>query len=359
MTKAAPRAIDLFCGCGGLTVGLKRAGFKVIGAVDVDQRAIESYRANHRGIRVWETDISKLSVTDVQKGLRLKHGQLELLAGCPPCQGFSNLRTRNGARRRYDMRNSLIDEFLRFVRELLPKAVLLENVPALADHWRFSRFRRELAELGYSSTYAIQDAADFGVAQRRRRLIYLGVRGRQPKLPKAARTPRTVRDVIADLKKPGLSGDRLHDLPENRSESVRRLIRAIPKDGGSRLQLPRRLWLECHLATDGFRDVYGRMQWRSPAPTITSGCHNPSKGRFLHPSQNRTITLREAAMLQGFPYSYKFSESAGKEELALQIGNALPPQMVTAHAKALRELWKDRGPRTLACRTHGPAKRLV
>jgi DNA (cytosine-5)-methyltransferase 1 len=331
-----PRAIDVFCGCGGLTVGLKRAGYRVVAAIDVDMRAAESYRANHKRVRVWTTDIRHLPVAGVRRALRLKRGHLELLAGCPPCQGFSDLRTRNGSRRRYDMRNSLIDEFLRFVRGLLPRAVLLENVPALASHWRFDEFRRAMRRLGYRETHAIQDAADFGVPQRRRRLIYMAARGSEPILPEPRKMHRTVRDAIEGLPKAGISGDRIHDLPEVRAPHVRRMIRLIPRNGGSRADLPRSLWLKCHRANDGFSDVYGRMRWGSPSPTITSGCHNPSKGRFLHPTANRSITLREAALLQAFPRTYKFSRNAGKEQLAAQIGNALPPPFVSAHARSLR-----------------------
>jgi DNA (cytosine-5)-methyltransferase 1 len=270
------------------------------------------------------------------RSLRLKRGRLELLAGCPPCQGFSNLRTRNRSRRRFDMRNSLIAEFLRFVRGLRPQAILLENVPALADHWRFRIFRREMKRLGYNEIHAVQDAADFGVPQRRRRLIYMAVRQGRPLLPKPLKIRRNVREALVGLPRAGLSGDRIHDLPANRSPEVKRLIKLIPRNGGSRADLPRRLWLDCHLDTDGFRDVYGRMRWNEPAPTITSGCHNPSKGRFLHPTANRNITLREAALLQGFPKTYRFSRTAGKEALAMQIGNALPPMFVAAHARALR-----------------------
>lgn len=288
---------------------------------------------------MWESDIRELSVAQALRRLRLKPGRLELLAGCPPCQGFSDLRSRNRSRRRFDMRNSLINEFLRLVRGLRPRAVLLENVPALADHWRFCQFRKAMKRLGYHGVHAIQDAAAFGVPQRRRRLIYLAARGGQePELPTPRSRLRAVRDAIGGLPKAGTSGDRIHDLPAARSSEVQRLIRLIPRNGGSRVDLPRRLWLDCHRESDGFSDVYGRMRWDAPSPTITSGCHNPSKGRFLHPTANRNITLREAALLQGFPRSYRFSRTTGKEALATQIGNALPPQLVTVHARALRRV---------------------
>lgn len=233
------------------------------------------------------------------------------------------------------MRNSLIEEFLRFVRVLRPKAVLLENVPALADHWRFRQFRSAMKRLKYFDVQGIRDAADFGVPQRRRRLIYMAVRGNRPVLPEPLKRRINVRHAIASLPTAGRSGDRIHDLPENRTPKIRKLIRLIPHNGGSRSALPPAYRLACHRDTNGFGDVYGRMRWRDQAPTITSGCHNPSRGRFLHPTANRNITLREAAMLQGFPRSYRFSRTSGKEALATQIGNALPPPLVTVHARQL------------------------
>jgi DNA (cytosine-5)-methyltransferase 1 len=121
-------------------------------------------------------------------------------------------------------------------------------------------------------------------------------------------------------------------LPEKRAGTVLKLIRDIPKDGGSRGDLPRARQLRCHKKSDGFSDIYGRMAWKKVAPTITSGCFNPSKGRFLHPESDRAITMREAALLQGFPRDYSFALSYGKQAIALMIGNALPPEFIRRHA---------------------------
>jgi DNA (cytosine-5)-methyltransferase 1 len=144
-----------------------------------------------------------------------------------------------------------------------------------------------------------------------------------------------VRQAIGALPPPGDSGDELHDLPEKRSEKVAQIIRAIPTNGGSRSALGSQQ-LECHKRIDGFKDVYGRMRWDDVAPTITGGCVNPSKGRFLHPDQNRTITLREALLLQGFPADYQISLARGKFAAAELIGNAIPPPMVASYALSLR-----------------------
>lgn len=134
----------------------------------------------------------------------------------------------------------------------------------------------------------------------------------------------------------------MHDMPEHRTPKVMAIIKQIPKNGGSRRDLPDHLQLECHKRCNGFKDVYGRMAWNDVAPTITSGCFNPSKGRFLHPEEDRAITLREAALLQGFPRRYKFPIN-NKSAVALMIGNALPPPFIAAHGKSIREALQDNG----------------
>lgn len=330
-------AIDLFCGCGGLTQGLRDAGFRVLGAVDNDDYALEAYRANHSRVRVWSSDIRRISATRMRRALKLRKGQLALLAGCPPCQGFSTVRTLNGSRKIEDERNDLLFDFLRFVRAFRPRAVMLENVPRLADDPRFGRFVSKLRSLKYGVEHRIVNAADHGVPQRRRRLILLArANNGNVDFPAAKAEIVTVRQVIGDLLPAGKSGDPLHDMPERRSEKVSKLIALVPKDGGSRSDLPARHRLKCHQNLDGFYDIYGRMTWDDVAPTITSGCHNPSKGRFLHPVRNRAITLREAAVLQGFPVKYRFPAEIKKERVALMIGNALPPPLIAAHASLVR-----------------------
>lgn len=331
-----PVAIDLFSGCGGLTLGLKQAGFRVAAAVEIDPLAVKTYKANHRRVLVKEADIRDLSVEKLMRQLRLRRGQLDLLAGCPPCQGFSALRTRNGARRNRDVRNSLIQEMLRFASALRPKAVMMENVPRLKNHKLFRDLCKGLRRLGYNLTYDVKDAAEYGTPQRRRRLILLAGRGFDIEFAAETLRPRTVRGAIGRLSKPGASRDQLHNLPEKRTPQVLRLIKDIPKDGGSRRDLPRHRQLACHKRSDGFADIYGRMAWDEVAPTITSGCFNPSKGRFLHPDQDRAITMREAALLQGFPRNYAFDVSGGKEAVALIIGNALPPEFIRRHALQIR-----------------------
>ncbi len=334
------RVIDLFAGCGGLTQGLDMAGFRVVGAIELDELAARTYKLNHPHVRLWRTDIRRVSVADVRKKLRLPRGRLELLAGCPPCQGFSNIRTRNGRRRVRDERNNLVREFVRFVRGLAPKAVMFENVPGLATKGRFKELVVQLKELGYEVNWSILNAADYGVPQRRRRLILVASKRMKVPFGAEARGRRNVRDAIGDLVHPRDSADphHAHATRTKRSVRIRRLISLIPRNGGSRTDLTRRRWLACHKRCDGFKDVYGRMCWSDVAPTITGGCLNPSKGRFLHPVHNRPITIREAALLQGFPRSYKFPSGAGSYALAELIGNALPPEFVRRHAVSIRRV---------------------
>ena len=336
-----PKAIDLFCGCGGLTLGLKQAGFNVIGAIDIDKLSIETYRANHPEVYLWESDIRLLSSNKIKQTLKLKKGELDLLAGCPPCQGFSQMRTKNGGYKVFDNRNTLIRDFERLVEELLPKTVMMENVPGLKNYYRFQNFCTKLRKLGYSLKYDVLNAADYGVPQRRRRLILIA--SRIGEIEFAGKTKkRTVADAIKNFPKSGQSGDILHDYKERRTKKVLNLIKNIPTDGGSRSALDETMQLQCHKEFAGFKDVYGRMAWNKQAPTITSGCTNPSKGRFLHPEDNRAITLREAALLQSFPKDYIFKMN-NRESVALMIGNALPPLFIKSHSKSIIEKLLKRG----------------
>lgn len=329
-------AIDLFSGCGGLSLGLQQAGFRVAAAVEIAPKAQATYHLNHPDVALYRDDIRELDPISILNQVGIKPGDLDLLAGCPPCQGFSRLRTKNRSNSVYDPRNDLIGDFLRFASEMLPKCIMLENVPSLSKDDGFDRACNDLSALGYSYVVHVLDAADYGVPQRRKRLIMLASRVHTPSIADKAKNRITVREAFAGLPPPSRCSDIIHSVTERRSQTVKDLIALIPKNGGSRTDLPFENQLECHKRSNGFRDVYGRMSWDNVAPTITSGCQNPSKGRFLHPSLNRTITLREAALLQGFPKDYRFDILHGKEAIALMIGNALPPPFIAAHAASLK-----------------------
>lgn len=339
-------AIDLFCGAGGLTQGLHDAGYQTLLALDIEPVAIETFKLNHsKNVpHILKRDITKVKTSEIFELTGLKKGELDLLAGCPPCQGFSSMRTKNGKITIDDPRNDLVFQYMRLVRELLPKAVMMENVPGLAKDDRMKVVLKELKELGYhvdDNTVQVVNIADYGVPQRRRRMALATVRGQAFKLEKPNIKKVTVRDVIGEenaLPPIGESGDKLHDWKTNRTQKMLDYFEVLPKDGGSRIDTPKEYWRPCHLRyPQGFKDVYGRMKWDDVSPTITGGCDNPSKGRFIHPQENRAITLREAAILQTFPRDYKFATSRGKTGVALMIGNALPPKFIKYVSSQLKE----------------------
>ncbi len=331
-------AIDLFCGAGGLTEGLKQAGFTVVGAIEKEPFIAKTYSLNHPEVYIWNKDVKDVTGKEIIETTGIKKGKLDLLAGCPPCQGFSSLRTKNGALAVIDERNDLVFEMLRLIEELIPKAVMIENVPGLAKDKRIIEVLNRLKLLGYFTDDCLQihDVSKYGVPQRRKRMILITLLNKKISFAEQERTVKTVRDVLGNTKSPGTGNDPLHDYSIKRSKKVQEMIALIPKNGGGRIDLPKKYMLSCHIRyPKGFRDVYGRMKWDDVSPTITSGCINPSKGRFLHPEEDRAITIREALLLQTFPMHYKFPENIGRDRIALMIGNALPPYYIKKHAEKI------------------------
>jgi DNA (cytosine-5)-methyltransferase 1 len=339
-----PIAIDLFSGCGGLTEGLRQAGFRVIAGAEIRPEARAAYQINHPKVTLFD-DVKNVTLSSIQSRRKLERGQLDLLAACPPCQGFSTLRTKNHANPARDQRNNLIFEVLRVIGELSPKAILIENVPGLLHNWRIIEFRRALHKLGYRTNQDVLDAADFGVPQRRKRMIFIGLLGNDtPSIPTATHlAPVTVRNVLQHL--PNWDAEdipALHRMRQHFTPAVQMKINRIPKDGGSRRHLGIEDQLECHKRQRGFNDVYGRLSWDKVAGTITRSCHNPSKGRYLHPDENRALTLYEAMLLQGFPPEYILPTDGGIEKTASLIGEAFPPPFAKAQAKHIRHLLSSR-----------------
>ena len=340
-----PTAIDVFCGAGGLSLGLRRARFRVAAAIDILPLAVESYRLNFPRVPVIQGDVREPdTASKLLRAAGLREGELDLLAGCPPCQGFSAMRTRRrGAL--HDDRNNLVLDFLRLVRELRPRLVLMENVPGLQNDDLFREFTEGVTACGMLYDCQVLDSADFGTPQQRRRLVFVAARDEKPSLVETGGAERrTVRDSIGGFaESAGCSGDPLHDHGEQRAERVRAVITAIPADGGSRADLSHDEQLDCHrrAAAYGYgwgRNIYARMAWDRVAPTITGGCINPSKGRFLHPEEDRAITVREALLLQGFPAEHQVSLRRGKYAAAEIVGNAIPPGFVEAQARMLRRV---------------------
>lgn len=318
-------SIDLFSGCGGLTEGLNSAGFLTKIAIEIDNNAIKAFKLNHSGVKVIEKDIRKIGIEEIHRVLN--DAPLHLLAGCPPCQGFSTVRTRNKSKSKRDERNNLIMEYLRLVKQLKPLTIMMENVPGLTNYYLFKEFINELHLLGYNPKHKVVNVKEYGVPQSRKRLVVVGSLLGDIEIAPSNQKRMTVRDAIGKLESVNNTKDPLHKILALHTPKVLERIKLTPKDGGSRKDLPKRFLLDCHKDENiGFRDIYGRLRWDDQSSTITGGCLNPSKGRFLHPEEDRVITPREAALLQSFPKSYKFPTDIPKQSLALMIGNALPPK---------------------------------
>ncbi|MDE0153243.1 MAG: DNA cytosine methyltransferase [Gammaproteobacteria bacterium] len=337
-------AVDLFAGSGSVTAALKSSHYRVLAAVDEDANACATYRLNHPGTKLFQQDIRTVGVADIRRAIASSL-PLDLIVICAPCQPFSN----QNRYRKNDDRFSLLLEGARLVKGLKPKTVFIENVPGLANSDKGNLLAKFMAICGqdYAFTEPLMvDAADYGVPQRRRRCLIMAAKGKSPpEIPKP-NTPKdrrvTVRAAIQSL--PSLrsgetdAADLLHAARKHRPIALKRL-EAIPKDGGSRCDLPNELTLTCHKGQTGYPDVYGRMAWDDVAPTLTTGCTDITRGRFAHPEDDRAITNREASLLQTFPRSYKFSGMP--KTISTQIGNAVPYELFRAFIPSLRQAAKQ------------------
>lgn len=332
-------AIDIYCGSGAVTEGLKAEGISVIAAIDNDPIACATYRLNHPEVHLLESDIRTVNPIEIRSRIRLAD-RLDFLIVCAPCQPFSS---QNRKRAVNDERAILILEGLKFVSVFRPKLIFFENVPGIAVSGPLQNLRRNLEELGYVLSEPKNiNAADCGVPQRRERCIMIAAKNQEiiNTFYGSIRVQSsvTVRQTIGGLR-PLCSGehdpeDPLHFARKHQPLVLQRMNH-IPQDGGSRSSLPAELELECHKGRKNvFPDVYGRMKWDDVAPTLTTGCTDVTKGRFAHPRDNRAITLREAALLQSFPPHYHFYGNSG--QIARQIGNAVPVNMIRALAPSLK-----------------------
>lgn len=329
-------AVDIFSGCGGLTEGMRRAGFDVRVAVEIDADSVLTYKMNHPDTEIIQKDIREVKASEIKK--ILGNDQLHLLAGCPPCQGFSSIRRLNKKRSVRDKRNSLVAEYLRFVKELKPLTVMMENVPGLKDYFLFKDVFKELQKMGYNPKVSVVNIKYYGVPQTRRRLVMIGSLLGEPNIAEGTGEKVTVRQAIGELEPVEVTLDPVHKITAKHTPRIKQMIAMIPKNGGSRKDLPEELILECHKRKNvGFNDIYGRLRWDDYSTTITGGCLNPSKGRFLHPEEDRAITAREAALLQSFRRDYKFPTEITKASLALLIGNALPPKFSLIQCLNIKE----------------------
>ena len=334
-------ASDIFSGVGGLTAGMHDAEFKTKLAFEIDEIASRAYSLNHPDTSVITKDIRKVSIASIKRQLNGK--KVHLLAGCPPCQGFSSLRRLNKAAPVEDDRNALIMEYVRLVKGLRPYTFMMENVPGLVNYDLFEKALNILRfDLKYKVDYKVVNVKNYGVPQSRRRLVLVGSRLGELKVADPPNEKKTVKDIIGKLPLPEKSSDPLHKIFPTHTPKVQKRIKLTPKDGGSWKDLPKKYVLDCHKGKNvGFNDVYGRLRWNDYSTTITGGCLNPSKGRFLHPEQDRNISAREAALLQSFPADYIFPTDVPRSNIALMIGNALPPKFSYYQSENIKQHLKQ------------------
>lgn len=338
--------VDLFCGIGGLSFGMKTKGFHICGGFDLDKTCRFAYEYNNEAPFFYKNvkDVTKNNVTSLYH-----KNSVKVLAGCAPCQPFSSYAFKNKEKdaNKYD----LLYEFGRLVKEVQPDIITMENVPAIKAFKLkdvLGDFVALLKSLEYHVSVNIVYCPLYGIPQTRKRLVLLASRYGEIKLmaPKITNPKdfKTVRQTIAWLPAIEAGGKSLQD-PLHRSSSLTPLnllrIRST-SEGGSWKEWPEELRLKCHKNESGksFGSVYGRMRWDEPSPTMTTQCTGYGNGRFGHPEQDRAISAREAALLQTFPLSYKFFED--EEHVSLTkasryIGNAVPPILGEVVAQSIIE----------------------
>ncbi|MDI7267574.1 MAG: DNA cytosine methyltransferase [Myxococcota bacterium] len=333
---AKPKFIDLFCGCGGLACGFREAGFKSVFALDIDPAAAETYRRNF-GHDVFDHDIALLDRIPVKA---------EVIIGGPPCQGFSPLGKMSPSEavtKHHVVLNTLWRHYLRVVDIVQPKVFVVENVPELLRSGEYVLLVQEAERRGYQVVSGVLNAVDYGVPQQRRRAIIIASRAGRPALPEPTGERRTVRDAIGHLPlKP--TGKDWHIGRNPTPKSIERYKCIRPGENRfalvkKRRDLAPRCWIE---KKTGSTDVFGRLEWDKPALTIRTEFFKPEKGRYLHPEAHRPITHREAMLLQTFPPTFVFPEEMAKIQIARQVGNAMPPELAYAVAKAVLRLLESR-----------------
>ena len=340
------KVIDLFCGIGGLTHGLVKEGLDVVAGIDNDISCQYGYEKNNPSQFIG-ADILDITADQINDLFGSSKKTVRVLAGCAPCQPFSKLNPRSVTEKQLEP----LDKFAKLIEETQPDIVSMENVSGLAKEGKYPVFKDFLDTLeknGYKYKYEIVDTSEYGVPQSRKRLVLLASKyGGIGLIKKTHKNNKvTVRDVISGLE-PIPDGeihkkDRLHRSRKLSPLNMKR-IKATPKDGGSSKAWKDHLMLECHKKKSGHtyrNSVYGRMRWDEPAPTMTTQCVGLGNGRFGHPEQNRAISLREAAIFQTFPKSYKFfgpKEEIVTAKAARYIGNAVPVRLGVVIGKSIKQ----------------------
>lgn len=327
-------AVDLFCGIGGLTYGLKLAGIDVAAGIDVDESCKFAYEINNNAKFICK-DIN--AVTSEQVRNFYPENSVKVLVGCAPCQPFSRYSIKYRKNGQVDEKWKLLYSFNKLIRECNPDIISMENVPSLQYEKVFTDFVKSLKKSNYYVSYKIVFCPDYGVPQNRSRLVLLASRFAKIELIDPIFNKNdypTVRKAIGNL--PHIRAgqtcntDPLHKASSLSALNIKRIKQSIP--GGSWKDWSSELKLSCHKKSTGktYGSVYGRMEWDKPSPTITTQFYGYGNGRFGHPSQNRAISIREGAILQSFPQNYIFADnlhSATKRELGVHIGNAVPVEL--------------------------------
>lgn len=334
MDLSQARVVDLFCGAGGLSYGLKKAKLPISIGIDVDKTCKFVYETNI-GSKFLEKSIQSVKKEDIDPFF--SEAKYRILVGCAPCQTFSSYTQKR--KNENDEKWNLLNEFKRLILEIQPEIVSMENVPNLIKYPIFKTFIETLRELQYFIHYEIVFCPNYGIPQNRKRLVLVASRLGSIKLIEPTHSKDkyvTVRDAIGFLSKiedgEQDKKDRLHIARRLTSINKKRIC-ATPKDGGSWKDWPENLILKCHKKESGkhFGSVYGRMKWDEPSPTMTTYCTGIGNGRFGHPEQNRAISLREASLLQTFPPNYDFIENKNlpisMTMVSRHIGNAVPPRL--------------------------------
>ncbi|MGB7406183.1 MAG: DNA cytosine methyltransferase [Pacificimonas sp.] len=343
MTKLSGfSAVDLFCGVGGLSFGLEQAGIEVGLGVDIDASCAHAFTHNVSG-RFLRKDVEELTTAEIVEAY--SPSAIKILAGCAPCQPFSTYR-RSSKGLSIPSEWSLVERFAEIAQNVRPDFVIMENVPPLADQPVFAKLLAALA--GYHVDWNILRMESLGLPQTRKRLVMVASKWGPIELCFDERVPVTVRDAIGHLP-PLWAGECHAEDSMHRSSKLSELnlsrIRSS-RPGGSWRDWPDDLRAACHARSTGktFPSVYGRMEWDRPSPTITTQCFGYGNGRFGHPEQDRAISLREAAMLQGFPESYEFTpngEAPSFASFGRLIGNAVPVPLGKAVGELIMGHMKD------------------
>lgn len=341
-------AFDFFCGCGGTSRGFQNAGIEIAFALDIDQDAKSTFTKNFPETIFCDKSITKLTASDLQPTLDKHKNSYKLFCGCAPCQPFTKQNTESP---KLDTRKRLLSKFGIIIEKFKPDFVFVENVPGLQKVPRhkqgpFPEFKELLEKMGYYITYGVVAAQDYGAPQLRRRFVLLASKYGEINIPapthgKDRDNPyKTVRDAIADL--PAIAAGETYkesNVLNHRAAKLSELnmtrIKASESDGGGRNNWPKKLWPDCYTRTNengeahsGHTDCYGRLWWEKPATGLTTRCISYSNGRFGHPEQDRAISIREAARLQGFDDAFEFTGSLNS--MARQIGNAVPVDLAFA-----------------------------